>query len=146
MIDIAAAISSTTALLGIAKGAIAARDDAKAQQALTDVQLKLSEVTMAALSMSQANITLTDEIRLLKDQAHQAQMKARDREGYEISEVRPGAHAYKSKPSEEGAGVPLHYLCQPCYDKGVKAMLRTVEGPMRKTWWLCPEEVSHKFV
>lgn len=143
MIDIAAAISSTSTLLGIAKGALAARDDAKAQQAITDVQLKLLDVSTAALSLSQTNIALTDEIRLLKDQAHQAQMKTRDRDGYEIAEVCPGAHAYKSKPAKEGASVPLHYLCQPCYDKGVKAMLRFHQTEGWGKEWACPENEAH---
>lgn len=141
--DIAAAISGASALLGIAKGAVAARDDAKAQQAITEVQLKLLEVSTAALALSQTNIALTDEIRLLKDEAHQSELKTREREGYALTEVCPGHYAYQSQPSEEGAAVPLHYLCQLCYDKGVKSVLRFHEAEGWGKEWGCAENTTH---
>ncbi|MXN31030.1 hypothetical protein [Delftia sp. CH05] len=151
MIDIAAAISSTATMLGIAKGAIAARDDAKAQQAITEVQLKLLEVSTAALSLSQANISLTDEIRALKNKAEQLEMKASEREGYVLSEVCPGAYAYQPRPGQHRADDVPHYLCQVCYDKGVKSVLR-FQRSTGKQWnspydaWNCLENSSHNFV
>lgn len=150
MLDIASAISGATAMLGIAKGAIAARDDFKAQQALGDVQTKLLEITTAALALSQTNIALTDEIRLLKDEAHNSQMKARERERYLITELGTGTYAYKSQPAEEGTSEPLHYLCQPCYDKGVKTILRiqneggdAISTPRK--YMICSASQSHSF-
>lgn len=148
--DIAAAISSTATLLGIAKGAVAARDDAKAQQAITDVQLKLLEVSTAALALSQANIALTDEIRLLKNEAHQSELKTREREGYVLTEVCPGHYAYQSQPSRDGTNAPPHCFCQPCYDKGVKSVLRYSHN-QRGEWnsenmvWECAIEKNHTF-
>lgn len=143
MFDIASAVASASALLTLAKGAIAARDDFKAQQAISDAQGKLLEITAAALSLSQTNIALTDEIRALKDAAHELEVKARDRQGYTLAEVCPGHYAYKSQPSEEGADIPLHYLCQPCYDKGVKAVLRFHQQDGWGKEWACPEESQH---
>lgn len=150
MIDIASAISLTSGLLGAAKTAIAARDEAKAQQAIADVQMKLLDVSTAALSLIQTNISLTDEIRLLKDENKQLQMKASEREGYTLSEISSGVYAYKSKPSEEGTDPPLHYMCQPCYDKGVKSVLRLHRHDADQ-WtavhrsWHCPENRHHDF-
>lgn len=143
MFDLASAISSASTMLGIAKGAIAARDDFKAQQAIGDAQGKLLEITTAALALSQTNIALTDEIRLLKDQAHQAQMEARDRQRYDIAEVCPGHYAYKAQQVEGAAAIPLHYLCQPCYDKGVKAILRFTQAEGWGKEWECPENTAH---
>lgn len=148
MIDIAAAISSTATMLGIAKGAIAARDDAKAQQAITEVQLKLLEVSTAALSLSQANISLTDEIRALKNKAEQLEMKASEREGYTLTEVCPGAYAYQSQSDQGGSDKNPHYLCQICYDKGVKSVLRIHRGKgdawnRKHDSWSCLENPSH---
>lgn len=143
MLDIASAVASANAMLTLAKGAIAARDEFKAQQSISDAQGKLLEITTAALSLSQTNIALTDEIRALKDAAHELEVKARDRQGYALAEVCPGAHAYKSQPGEEGADIPLHYLCQPCYDKGVKAVLRFHQQDGWGKEWACPEESKH---
>lgn len=141
--DIASAVSAASAMLGIAKTAIAARDEFKAQEAITNAQLKLLEVTTAALALSQTNISLTDEIRTLKDAAHEREMKSRDREGYALTEVCPGHYAYKSQPSEQGAEIPLHYLCQPCYDKGVKSVLRFHQQDGWGKEWACPESLAH---
>lgn len=148
MFDIASAVASASAMLTLAKGAIAARDDFKAQQAISDAQGKLLEITAAALSLSQTNIALTDEIRALKDAAHELEVKARDRQGYALAEVCPGAYAYKSQPGEEGTDVPLHYLCQLCYDKGIKSVLRVFHQP-EVDWssayrmWECAENKEH---
>ena len=147
MFDIASAVASASAMLGLAKGAIAARDDFKAQLAISDAHVKLLEITTAALSLSQTNIALADEIRSLKDAAHELEVKARDREGYALTEVCTGHYAYQSQPSQEGANVPLHYLCQPCYDKGIKSVLR--HRNFRDQWgiarlvWGCPAEKNH---
>lgn len=150
MFDLASAISSATAMLGIAKGAVAARDDFKAQQAIGDAQGKLLEITTAALALSQTNISLADEIRVLKDQAHDLQLKAREREGYALAQIGPGVHAYQSQPAKEGATPPTHYLCQPCYDKGVKVVLRFNESggdglSSKRTAWICAENREHSF-
>lgn len=144
MLDIASAITSATAMLGLARDAISARDDAKAQRAIGEVQGKLLEITTAALALSQTNIALTDEIRLLKDQAHNAQVKSREREGYALTEVCPGHYAYQSQPTEDGVPVPVHCLCQPCYDKGVKAILRFSEAEGWGKEWMCPEVAAHQ--
>lgn len=150
MMDIAAAISSTATMLGLAKSAIAARDESKAQQAITEVQLKLLEVSNAALSLSQTNIALTDEIRTLKDKARQLEMKASERDGYTLTEACPGTYAYKSSHDQDAGNTKSHYLCQPCYDKGVKSVLRFLHNK-KSEWnsenmaWDCPENKDHAF-
>lgn len=148
--DLAGAISGVGALLQIAEVAIKARDDAKAKQAIADVQIKLLDLSTAALAMAQTNISLTDEIRLLKEENQQLQMKASEREGYALAEISPGVYAYKSQPVEGREDSVPHYVCQPCYDKGVKSVLRYFNNK-GDSWtsphkvWQCPVERSHEF-
>lgn len=146
MIDIATAVSGVTALLGLAKGAIAARDDVKAQDAISEIQAKLLDITTAALTMSQANISLTDEIRALKDSIHKFENKEREDSGYELTEVSPGSYAYKSTNSNQ----PAHHLCQPCRDAGVKTVLRFHHhkgSPSVREYrkWTCVADGKHSF-
>lgn len=140
--DIATAISSTATLLGIAKGALESRDDQKAQQAITQVQSKLLEVTTAALSLSQTNIALTEEIRELRRAAEDAERIAAERSGYELAEITDGSFAYRSVGSESSS--PIHFLCQPCYDKTTKSVLRRRTGAYGDTFWECPENLAHR--
>lgn len=127
-------------MIGIAKVALDARDEAKLRSALTDLTLKLNDVSISALASTERAMALQNTIRDLEDEARRLKLEATERERYALTEIRPGALAYKSKHVDGRQDEPTHYLCQPCYDKGVKAMLRytaPVQGGEGK--WLCPE-------
>jgi hypothetical protein len=98
-------------------------------QRILDVQGAMLETQVVVSSHLQTIDTLKDEIATLKK-------ITAERESYALHEIRRGAFVYRRREGV-GAPEPIHYLCQPCYDKGVKVVLvETVNGGER--YQTCP--------
>lgn len=137
--DIQTAIAAAGAGLQLIKGSIAARDDAKVQAALFDVQERL-------LAISTASLALVGDAARFQALLHEAQREKREleakleeRAAYTLHEIRPGAFCYAAKPEADGLQ-PHHYLCQLCYDKGIKSVLR---ARIDQSALVCIESSSH---
>jgi hypothetical protein len=145
MVDIVTAWESGKAMLDVVKLAIAARDDAKIQQALGEMAARMTEIAMSALAAAEKSGAL--HAQLLEANAEKAVLANRlaERAMYAMHEIRPGAFAYRlldARPN--GVQHPTHYLCQPCYDKGAKAVLRYQPQTLYLFGkWLCPHATGH---
>lgn len=138
--DLPAALSGLSTAIGLTKLAVEARDDSKAQQALTEVNAKLVALSISALALAESNRALSAQVGLLENELHKLKLAAEDRERHTLTELRPGAYAYATKPVEEGHQPQAPYLCQPCYDKAVKAVLQFHQGrPGVLAHYTCPE-------
>jgi hypothetical protein len=139
MIEITGALSAARALAEMAKAAIDARDDVKAKEAVANLQAKLFDATSAALAMAEKAASL--QAALSQSEREKAEIKAKldDRAAYSLHEVRAGAFVYAFQPVA-GRTEPPHYLCQPCYDSGVKTVLR--KSP-NGTHLQCAAEARH---
>jgi len=141
MIEITGALTAARALAELAKVAIDARDDAKAKAAIADLQSKLFDATSAALAMAEKASALQTALSEAQREKAEIEAKLHDRASYALHEIRPGAFVYAAKAGGDvAADRPAHYLCQPCYDKGVKAVLRF--SPARSgtnEMYACPE-------
>ncbi len=89
-----------------------------------------------AASFEKAAREAQDEIRVLK-------AKADERDAYTLAELRTGAYAYARKKTDGGNDQEPPYLCQPCYDKGVKSVLRLSAGNGEHGVWRCPCDKDH---
>ncbi|MDI4633318.1 hypothetical protein J7U46_09690 [Pelomonas sp. V22] len=140
-IEITAAISTFKAALGIAQVALAARDEAKVKEALQDMSERLFSLSQAALAMAEKNMAL--QAALTEASANHAEVEAKlaERGSYELAEASSGVFAYKSLDSSKA----LHYLCQPCYDNGIKSVLRKDAHHDGVVFWTCPAEGRHGF-
>ena len=144
MIEITAALTSARTLLGLAKDALDARDDARTRQALSDLQIKLFDVTSAALAMAEKAAAVQSALSMAQDEQRKLQAQALDREQYTLHELRAGAFAYASHAQDAGSQQSQHYLCQPCYDKSIKSILRYAPGgEYFYGKWTCPESAQH---
>ncbi len=88
----------------------------KAQDALFAHQAQL-------LQMQQALFQAEEKLRL-------AEKMIADRGQYDLVEISPGILVYRAKRGPqigEGQAMPVHYLCQPCFDAGRKAVLIRTE-------------------
>lgn len=145
MIEISAALSSAKALLDIAKGAVDARDDAKVRGALADLQLKLFDAMSAALAAQEKNAALLEQTAELRRELQELKQKSEERDRYTLTQLCAGAYAYANDPAQDGKSEPAHYLCQACFDKGVKAVLRYTPPRMGSDGsWVCPEQKEHR--
>ncbi|WP_042298932.1 hypothetical protein [Paraburkholderia kururiensis] len=127
--SISAALSSTKAVLELAKTAIAARDEAKLAHVMQSLNERIFEIQNAALQLQEKASTMRDEIDSLKDQKRELnaritelERRSADRAQYRLEEIQPGvfvlAHVGAGKD-----GTPMHYLCQACMDNASKKVV-----------------------
>lgn len=126
MIEIGAALSSARALLNIATAAIEARDDAKLKAALIDLNSKLMDASLVALNTIGKSAELQAALHVAQREKADLQRQIDERSRYTLAKISEDREvfAYVSQPAQEGDDAPPHYLCQLCYDKGVKAVLQ----------------------
>ena len=129
MIEIGAALSGIKALYDAARLAIDARDDAKLKSAMMEMQGKILEAMESALNSKTQAMTIQDALHAAQDELKQIKGKAADRDRYTLT-LMPGdgkQYAYASQPHQDGKHYPPHYLCQGCFDKGLKFVLQGSE-------------------
>lgn len=144
MVEITAALTGARAAFELIKAAVAARDDAKLQAALADMGARLTDAILSALASAEKAAALQAALSAAEREKAEAHAKLLDRAQYTLHEIRPGAFVYRSQPVDGGSHPPQHYLCQPCYDGGVKAVLRHVDGGDGFAHKLeCPHSASH---
>jgi hypothetical protein len=137
MAEIAAGIQALVGLRTIAGGLVGLHDLSLLGGIQTEMNGKILDAQAAMLTLQATLSTQRDEIDSLKSELAEFKRKASERERYELYPLRPGAFVYKLR---DGVDPPeaMHYLCQPCFDKGVKAVLeRGMTGDKR---WMesCP--------
>jgi len=144
MFEISSALAAAGTLLGIAKGALEARDEAKVREALSEIQVKLFEATSAALDIAGKASALQGALSEAQDENRVLKAQAAERETYTLAELRTGAYAYARSDPQGGQHHEPPYLCQACYDKGLKAVLRlSPETEYQVAVWRCPNVPSH---
>jgi cell division protein FtsB len=142
--ELMAAMSALSSALGLAKTAIEARDEAKLDAALADINTKHLALSMAGLQLAEALSACQAAKSELERENRDLHSKIADRKRYLLHELAPGQIAYRSAPDGESAE-PEHYLCQVCYDKGVKSVLHVVHDGMLGTAYECLADKTHTF-
>lgn len=90
---------------------------------INDQLLKAQESLFAhnadMMDLQQKYFEACEELRKLK-------ATAAERGRYSLRELAQGVFAYQLNASStaESEGEPSHYLCQPCFDKGIKSVLQ----------------------
>ena len=133
-IEISAAISSLSAAIGLMKGAVDARDEAKVKDALMAMSDRLFAIHLQANELLAENRDLQAQINQLKEQEV-------ERERFILHEVRPGAFALRMEPTGDDR-TPVHYVCQACRGTGKKIVLR-LDHSMLGPELCCPADPHH---
>lgn len=135
--DIGSALSSLSAAFGLAKSAVEARDEAKIKDATAEINEKLLALSTSAFSLIEKNSALARRINDLEAELAELQRKVSERENYSLYELAPGRFVYRFNPADD-SGNPGHYVCQLCYDQGVKSVLRLHQpGPWGGRHYAC---------
>lgn len=127
--DLSTALSGAGAALEMLRTGLAARDDAKVQRALHDMSARLTDALMSGLAAAEKATSL--QAALSQAQRDKADLEAQieDRSRYALHEAKFGVFVYAFKPPAQGSPqAPAHYLCQACYDKGIKSVLQRGES------------------
>ena len=134
MIEISGAISGLSATVQALKAAVAARDEGKINDAISDLKERLFDVQSANLQAVEQLHAAQTKIHALVAELDQLKAKAVERELYVPHNLAQGTasfFAYRYQGNErarDGSPVPLHYLCQPCFDNGRKSILLVGTG------------------
>tara|TARA_B100001105_G_scaffold253676_1_gene247715 strand:+ start:203 stop:733 length:531 start_codon:yes stop_codon:yes gene_type:complete len=149
--DLFAALSGAKTALDMLNLAVDARDAKKIASATEALQKRFTETSLMALeSVTQATALATtlaalqDEHAKLRSRHAELEQRMRERERYVLTEVDTGVFVYAYQPVEDGANTPPHYLCQACYDDGVKTVLQLVPAKVNAhPHYRCVREASH---
>lgn len=119
--DFVTSLTALQTVIGLAKVASDARDEAKVHAALNEVTAKLTDALTAGLELAtRANQLQQDNEKLVK--------RLQDRENYVLAELKPGVFALQYKV-RDGDPVPPHYICQACQNDGNNSVLqRSLNG------------------
>lgn len=132
MIEVSGAISGITAIVQTLKTAVQARDEAKIDAAMSDLKDRLFDLQAANLQLLEQLHTSQTQVHTIVQERDQLKAQASERGKYVLDDVSKGrgtlyAYLYKGDDAVgNGAPLPLHYLCQPCFDSGRKSVLRII--------------------
>jgi hypothetical protein len=134
---VSSGFSALQGLLGIAKNIVEVRDLTKLASIQVELQQRILDVQGAMLDMQEKLAAKSEALDALKAHTAKLENATRDRERYALHEISPGAFVYRRRdgvPPPE----PMHYLCQPCLDKGVKAVLQLMVSGLHGKIQNCP--------
>lgn len=134
------AVDMSRAAAGMRDSALIAAEVARINDQLLHAQQGLLRHNAELLLLTQQHFEATQQLR-------EAQEALKERGRYEFVMLEEGQPAYRMKSAPDvsraagaaapGPSEPIHYVCQPCFDKGIKAVL--VGQDVWSVWtWRCP--------
>ena len=138
--DMSAVSSGIAALQGLAaisRTILDVRDFNKLAGIQVEMNQRILDVQAAMLDLQAKLATQSEALDALKAHATQLENAARERERYALHEIRPGAFVYRRREDVQPPEPP-HYLCQPCFDKGIKAVLESENLHLHGRVQTCP--------
>lgn len=140
--EIAAALSGIKGALDLAKMAIDSRDEAKAKEAISNMVGLLLEANTSALAMSGEARKLSIDLDTATRELRELKESQRQRDQYVLHQIGRGRYVYRFLG--DTSGTPVHYLCQNCFDGGVKSVLRLNPGYSSfSDEWVCANHEQH---
>lgn len=118
--DLASALSALKQTFDLIKTGVEIRDDSKIKKGIADFLDKYLALQTSALEIQQQNHKLLDEKRAAESKYKELEAELAEHQKYSLHEVTEGTFAYKCISENQ----PEHFLCQNCFDKGIKSVLR----------------------
>jgi hypothetical protein len=113
------------------------RDLSKIGAIQVELNQRILDVQSALLEMQEKLAAKAQAFDELKTHARELEEAARDRERYVLFPIMPGAFVYRLRDGVEPSE-PVHYVCQTCFDKGVKSVLTLERHSYGATYQTCP--------
>lgn len=125
-ITIAGAIGAVSGSFDILRKTLSAYTTKEVINAVSDVQAKLIAAHSVALSLQEKVTKQSEELRKLRETLS-------DKNRYRLIEMVPGSSSFayfydgtpfRRAPRQPVISEPPHYVCQKCFDNGVKSILQ----------------------
>lgn len=121
------------------------RDRQKAAAIQVDLTEKITQAQLQLLEVISATTQQAEALRVARERIGELEADQREKHRYRLVEASPGSgvFAYRLRPAAElgeRTDEPVHFVCQPCFDAGRKAVLRlSPNGGLL----LCPVSERH---
>lgn len=99
------------------------RDAATLQSKVVELQGKILDAQGAAFSAQDARTALVQRVGELESEVARLEAWEREKQRYDLTEIRPGVFAYAVKDGMRGPE-PAHHVCARCYEDGKKSILQ----------------------
>lgn len=123
MASLQAAAGSLKVASDITKAILDLRDEAKIRAKVMELQRAIIDAQSSTLNAQTESLAHIEHIRELKQRIVDLEDWAREKERYELHEVKDGVFTYALKEMMSN-GEPPHQICAKCYQDGVKAILQ----------------------
>lgn len=132
---IATAIASLKGAQELASATLGVRDFNQSAAAIAQINEKLLAAQQGLLAHNTMLLQLQSDYMQTVQELRQLKEAAVEKSRYQLVDLGGGVFAYKvnstqhdGRPVHAGAAEPTHYVCQPCLDKGNKAVLQNGNG------------------
>ena len=136
MVDIIAsfqaAATSLSAASEITKAILGMREEAKIHAKVIELRAAIMDAQSSTLSAQASSLAQIGRIRELEQRIVQMENWEREKQRYQLHQVRPGVLTYTLKQGME-AGEPPHQLCAKCYQDGIKSILQEEQLAVGRT-------------
>lgn len=141
---ITTAVGAISAAKELGKAAMGIRDFNEAAPVIAQLNDQLLKAQDALFRHNAELLALQQEQFETAKKLREMEEALAQRGRYSLFELSPGVFVYRVNVTPGGSDVqnpsgtePMHYVCQPCFDKGVKAVLARNETHLRVIH-LCP--------
>lgn len=121
-------VSTLKATYDLGNAAMGVRDANQFATTLAQINDQLLKAQQSLFAVSGQAMEMQQQLAKLQEECRKLKAAAEERGRYALVEIGTGNFALQSKVDVGGmsdpiAAEPVHYVCQPCFDKGVKAVL-----------------------
>lgn len=121
---VTAAMSSISAAKTMGETLIGVRDFNQTAGIVSELNGELLKAQESLFTLSAQLLEMQQKEARTAQELRDLQESMAERARYSMHQLSQGVFVYRSNGvTAEGNGDPVHYLCQPCFDKGTKAVL-----------------------
>lgn len=136
-------VTSLKATYDLGNAAVGVRDSNKLLEAVTEMNNKLLDAQQRLFAISGEAWALHQQLVDTQKKNLELEAALQERGRYTLVEIAKGNFALQSKVNAVDAGAPvdaepMHYVCQPCFHSGVKAVLGFNDTGDSFSHWACP--------
>lgn len=137
--DLVSALAALKQTFDLIKTGVEIHDETKIKTGIGEFLDKYISLQNLSLQIQQQNLQLLEDKRLVENKYKELKEKLNERKKYSLHKVTEGVFVYRCISDNQ----PEHFLCQNCFDKGIKSVLRYRNDPTWGRSLSCAENTQH---